>query len=945
MRFHLLRTLAVLAAFLVFSGGIARADLTHRYSFTTDASDSVGHANGTAVGGVTFSGGSVVIDNLSGDYLELPGGLISGYTNLTVEFWGSFFDNGNWSRVFDFGDTNGSVGRNYVFFSPHSGAGDYRMSYADADPGYNHELVVVGSGTLDNLGPIHVACVWDPPNSFMGLYTNGVLVASRNDLNFPLSSISNVYSWIGRSLYSSDSPLNGTIDEFRIYNSALSPVEIAGSFASGPDTVGNDPGALAALRISFKTPLVKGSGTQAQVSADFDKVKGVLLSGASGVIFKSLKTNIATIDTNGVITAVGVGSTTISASYGGKLASQLVNISSGQPAVLRHRYSFAADGADSVGSATGTLQNGATVTGGALALDGTGGYVELPANLFTNYDSVTFEAWVTDNGSKGWARIWDFGNSTGGAGQQGGGTKYMFLSLPSGNGNLRGAYTITGGGSGEQIVEWLGGRPAVGQKVHVAWTTDASFRTGKLYVDGRLVGINTNLTLTPRDLGPTVNNWLGRSQFNDPAFNGTIDEFRIYDGPLSPLQITLEAAAGPDVVPADPGALQSVSLTAGTNSLILGGLQTQVTLMANFQNQQNVNISSLDGIQLWSSDTNVLTVTKAGIVDGVSVGNAKVFGLYNGQSNSISFTVSLPQGYAKPNLIHRYSFADAAGSTTVKDSAGSADGTLKGNGTFSGSGKLTLPGGAATSNGGYVELPSGLISGLTNATFEAWVQWNGGNDWQRIFDFGNNSNGQGQQGTGTSFIQMTPHAGSTAKLLFEAVDNPNSARSFVDGAAALPSGKLSHVAVVYNYTQGALRLYVNGQLVAVNSLSINLHDIDDTNVWLGRSNWPDPMFRGVFDEFRIYDGPLFDSEIAADYTSGPDALPAGPTPSLSFVINGANAILSWPVSFAGYSVETAVQIQGTPAWTPLGTAPVVNGSQNTVTIPLDGTAKYFRLRK
>lgn len=39
----------------------ASASLTHRYSFTTDASNSVGGANGTLMNGATVSGGAVTL--------------------------------------------------------------------------------------------------------------------------------------------------------------------------------------------------------------------------------------------------------------------------------------------------------------------------------------------------------------------------------------------------------------------------------------------------------------------------------------------------------------------------------------------------------------------------------------------------------------------------------------------------------------------------------------------------------------------------------------------------------------------------------------------------------------------------------------------------------------------------------------------------------------------
>jgi hypothetical protein len=90
------------------------------------------------------------------------------------------------------------------------------------------ERVVTVTGNLDNQTNLHVACVLDPASGFMGIYTNGVLAASRKDLA-SLSSVDTNVFFLGRSLFASDAPLNGSIDEFRIYSKALSAAAIAAS--------------------------------------------------------------------------------------------------------------------------------------------------------------------------------------------------------------------------------------------------------------------------------------------------------------------------------------------------------------------------------------------------------------------------------------------------------------------------------------------------------------------------------------------------------------------------------------------------------------------------------------------------------------------------------------------------------------------------------------------
>jgi hypothetical protein len=192
--------------------------------------------------------------------------------------------------------------------------------------------------------------------------------------------------------------------------------------------------------------------------------------------------------------------------------------------------------ADSSGNAhVGTLVNGATWAAGkkgnALALNGSNGYVSLPADVMGDVDDFTIAAWVHWNAASNWARIFDFGSGTG---------RYMMLTPRSGSGTARFAITVNGNGS-EQVINSSAPLPT-GQWVHVAVTL--SGMVGSLYVNGSLVGTNTAMQLGPFRLGSTSQNWIGRSQYSaDPYFNGLVDDFRIYRGALDAAQIAALSAA------------------------------------------------------------------------------------------------------------------------------------------------------------------------------------------------------------------------------------------------------------------------------------------------------------------------------------------------------------------------------------------------------------------
>ena len=72
---------------------------------------------------------------------------------------------------------------------------------------------------------------------------------------------------------------------------------------------------------------------------------------------------------------------------------------------------------------------------------------------------------------------------------------------------------------------------------HVAVAIRSATMTAELYLDGVVVGSNT-VTVLPKDLGNTTQNYLGDSQWEgDAFFTGSLDEFRIYNRALSEAEV------------------------------------------------------------------------------------------------------------------------------------------------------------------------------------------------------------------------------------------------------------------------------------------------------------------------------------------------------------------------------------------------------------------------
>ncbi len=96
------------------------------------------------------------------------------------------------------------------------------------------------------------------------------------------------------------------------------------------------------------------------------------------------------------------------------------------------------------------------------------------------------------------------------------------------------------------------GSTPVGQEFHLAISYSFSGNTARVYTNETLVATG----VAPKRLAQLtndVNNWLGKSQFPaDPNIPGKYNEFRIYQGAMTPAQVAASYAAGPDKLPTPP---------------------------------------------------------------------------------------------------------------------------------------------------------------------------------------------------------------------------------------------------------------------------------------------------------------------------------------------------------------------------------------------------------
>jgi hypothetical protein len=576
----------------------------HRYSFSDAAvanavggkvKDSVGTADGVIQGdsGAALTGSRLRLDggpSTSAAYLDLPNGLVSinstnkgGSGGFTFETWFRINGAQTWSRIFDFGSSTsddgsgevqgpggGGTGLDYFEYSAQIGddVNNRRLELRNEDPA-GGGIATFDSPTRSFGRDVHVVVTWDEKTGAVRLYEDGEAKGGLTT-DDPMSDLNDVNVWLGRSNWSGDRNTQGEYDEARFYNYVLTPGQVLGDYLAGADLI-NDrdiPVTIATHPANVTVPET--------LNATFS----VSARGSTPMTFQWMRNN-SPIDgaTSPNYNLTGVTSADNGASFTVKVTNNGGTVTS-SPAVLsvvsdtialKHRYSFnetsGTQVTDSVGNAHGTVNGAGTFGGGSLTLDGTDGtFVDLPNGLLTGLgDNGTIEIWATYNGGPNWSRLFDFGSSTGGENEQGGGVDYFFYTPKTAQGFPRFVANFPDGGD-VATLNHPGANP-VGEQEHIVITYSFTGNTSRLYTNGTLVASGP----APRKLsdfkGTENNLWLGKSQWADPYYNGKYNELRLYSGALTPAQVAASFTSGPGTLPA---AAPKISLTrSGANVQIV----------------------------------------------------------------------------------------------------------------------------------------------------------------------------------------------------------------------------------------------------------------------------------------------------------------------------------------------------------------------------------------
>ena len=210
-----------------------------------------------------------------------------------------------------------------------------------------------------------------------------------------------------------------------------------------------------------------------------------------------------------------------------------------------------------------------------------------------------------------------------------------------------------------------------------------------------------------------------------------------------------------------------------------------------------------------------------------------------------------PDVLAPPKLLVKYDFDETSGVVVPDSSGNERHGRLEGTGTWV-AGRL---GNALHFDGatGYITMPVGIIGQRAELTFVMWVRLDAVAVWQRLFDFGKDSNTY-------MFMTATDPIGAVRFAISRTGFN---GEARIASTSGLPLGKWKHIALVLTADSAALYSTASARVSPA-----SFHEPPDLgltqNDWIGRSQYmADSYLKGTIDDFRIYEDALSQAAIFA----------------------------------------------------------------------------------
>lgn len=462
-------------------------------------------------------GTAVKLDGID-DYLDCgsySGLNLSGSFTLAAWINPQTLDNSSWPRIFDKG--NGSAGYS-VFLDSSSHTINYVV--------YGGNIASSNAGVIATNQWQHIAIVYDDAESIINFYINGTPAGSSVYSEKPVGCDSPFL--LGIRGYDKNRAFEGMIDETIALNFALTAEQIA--------MLATLPNQQPVLETISDKSLDENHALTFEINAsdpDGDTITYSASNLPEGAVF-----NGQTFSWLPTYEQAGVYEVTFTASDGELSDSQTVKItvndattvSEGLVGYWKFDEASWSQSADFSGyNNTATLSNAdcwtESINGYAVNLDGASDLVNCSADSSLNLTgSLTISAWIKPEsfGKTGWPRIVDKGSRSRG----------FSIFLDQKNYSLN--YVIYGGNIASSPANAI----SLNKWQHIAVVYDQQAGKVSFYVNGNLVG-SSAYAVPPLDSSGSPM-YLGiRGYDKKRGFDGSIDEVRIYNRPLTGQEIEL----------------------------------------------------------------------------------------------------------------------------------------------------------------------------------------------------------------------------------------------------------------------------------------------------------------------------------------------------------------------------------------------------------------------
>jgi hypothetical protein len=182
------------------------------------------------VAGKVGLGQALAVHKAGLGYVRVPTAVFANATDMTIAVWVNITTSQNWPRILDVGVTpttyqwgNTATGTKYLNIVPKNQGSN--MLFSITKDGYNSEQTLTAPSLATGVWK-HLAVVL-ALGGVGTLYVDGAVANANTGLSLRAADLGAIdYAFIAKSRFDADPPFDGIVDEFRVYDRALSATEV-----------------------------------------------------------------------------------------------------------------------------------------------------------------------------------------------------------------------------------------------------------------------------------------------------------------------------------------------------------------------------------------------------------------------------------------------------------------------------------------------------------------------------------------------------------------------------------------------------------------------------------------------------------------------------------------------------------------------------------------------